>query len=314
MSSVIKDLHAKGLIKPPPFVVGGIQYETIMGSEAYGVSTDSSDRDIYGFCMPPKEVVFPHLAGEIHGFGRQIQRFEQYQEHHIFDTKATRAQAAAAPAAGGNMQKPESYDVSIYNIVKYFQLCMECNPNMIDSLFTPRRCVVFCTPLSDRVREQRKLFLHKGAWHKFKGYAFSQMKKIRVKDPDEGSKRREMVDKFGYDVKFAYHVIRLMDEVEQIMTEGDLSLDRNSEQLKSIRRGEWTLTQIEEHFAMKERTLEEVYSKSTLRYSPDEPTVKGLLLECLEAHYGDLTTAVRVTGKDEQALTEIRAMLTRAGY
>jgi predicted nucleotidyltransferase len=54
-----------------------------MGSQAYGVNTDTSDLDIYGVCIPPKEMIFPHLAGEIPGFGQQIQRFEMWQEHKV---------------------------------------------------------------------------------------------------------------------------------------------------------------------------------------------------------------------------------------
>jgi hypothetical protein len=43
-------------------------------------------------------------------------------------------------------------------------------------------------------------------------------------------------------VKFAYHVIRLLGEAEQILLEGDIDLRRNSAQLKAIRRGDvkWT--------------------------------------------------------------------------
>ena len=54
-----------------------------MGSMAYGVSSDSSDMDVYGFCVPEKETVFPHLRGEIPGFGTPQPRFEQWQEHHM---------------------------------------------------------------------------------------------------------------------------------------------------------------------------------------------------------------------------------------
>src|SRR6185503_3895322 len=117
--STVSELQSKGLIKPPTFVLGGTCYETIMGSMAYGVSGDSSDMDIYGFCIPPKDMIFPHLAGHIQGFGKQIQKFDQYQQHHIIDKSSDK-----------------EYDLNIYNIVKYFQLCMENNPNMIDSLFT----------------------------------------------------------------------------------------------------------------------------------------------------------------------------------
>ena len=81
--SVVKRLTDKGLIDPPAFVPGGTQYETMMGSVAYGVSSDTSDNDVYGFCMPPKDIIFPHLAGHIPGFSTQVQGFDQYQQHHI---------------------------------------------------------------------------------------------------------------------------------------------------------------------------------------------------------------------------------------
>ncbi len=164
MPSTVQQLEQKGLIRPPKFLSANIHFEAIMGSVAYGVSSDTSDMDIYGWCIPQKEDVFPHLRGEILGFGRQKQRFEQYQQHHIFDQDAM---------AG----KGRDYDVTIYNIVKFFQLCMENNPNMIDSLFVPQECVLHITKIGNMVREKRQIFLHKGCFHKMKGYAYSQMNK-----------------------------------------------------------------------------------------------------------------------------------------
>ena len=84
MSSVVQHLAKLKLITPPSFLPLNIQQEVMMGSVAYGVSGDTSDVDVYGFCIPEKEVLFPHLAGEIQGFGRQKKKFEQYQQHHIF--------------------------------------------------------------------------------------------------------------------------------------------------------------------------------------------------------------------------------------
>ena len=135
-----------------------------MGSVAYGVSSDTSDMDVYGFAVPPKHIVFPHLAGEILGFGRQHKRFEVFQAHHIKDESSRK-----------------QYDLSIYSIVKFFSLCMDNNPNMIDSLFVPRRCVLHSTQIGEHVREHRKEFLHKGAWWKFKSYSFSQIHKLKTK-------------------------------------------------------------------------------------------------------------------------------------
>ncbi len=291
MASVVSDLHQKGFIKSiPNFVTGGSQYEVIMGSMAYGVSNDSSDMDIYGFCIPPREYVFPHLRGEIAGFSTEGPQFQQYQEHHIYD----------GSAVGG---KGREYDLAIYSIVKYFKLCMDNNPNMIDSLFVPRRCVLHSTVIGDMVREKRKEFLHKGAWHKFKGYAFAQMRKLKTKKPE--GKRKEMIDKYGYDVKFAYHVVRLLDEVEQILTEGDIDLERNREQLKAIRRGEWSVTEVEKYFASKEKDLESLYTACKLPHKPDEGKIQTLLLNCLEQHYGDLSQCVVDQDEAIKALRDI---------
>jgi predicted nucleotidyltransferase len=294
-TGVVRRLVDKGIITKgsiPQFVPGNVQYETIMGSMAYGVSSDASDMDVYGFCMPPKDHVFPHLAGQIQGFGKQIPAFQQYQQHHLLE-----------PDRG------KEYDLSIYSIVKYFQLCMVNNPNMIDSLFTPNNCVLFITPVGQIVRDNRQKFLHKGSWHKFRGYAYSQMHKMRVKEPDPKSKRYESVMKHGYDVKFAYHVVRLLDEVEQILTLGDIDLQRNREQLKSIRRGEWKIEDIENYFERREKELSKVYTESKLQYKPDEEEIKKILLFCLEEFYGNLEKAVNSSDKYEQMVREIQRIV-----
>lgn len=283
---LLQRLKELKLITPPCWLIDNTQYLTIVGSQAYGVSADSSDCDIYGFTIPPKELVFPHLKGEIFGFGRHTQHFETWQQHHVDDKEARK-----------------QYDFQIYSIVRYFSLCMDNNPNMIDSLFTPANCVIHSTQVAEVVRENRKMFLHKGSWHKFKGYAYSQMHKMSTKEPE--GKRKERVNEFGFDTKFAYHVVRLLNEVEQIMVEGDLDLQRNREQLKSIRRGEWTQDQITQYFTDKEKILEETYSKSTLPYGPDEEKIKDLLLKCLEHHYGNLDKIIVVPGRLENALRQI---------
>ena len=288
MSSLVDNLLKKGLINPPKFLENTVQYEVMMGSFAYGVSNDMSDVDAYGFAIPPKHYIFPHLKGVIPGFDKQVQSFDQFQQHHVKD-KDTK----------------KEYDFSIYSIVKYFRLCADNNPNMIDSLFVPRRCIIHSTQVGEHVRENRKLFLHKGSWHKFKGYAYSQMHKIKIKNPEPGSKRYDMVQQYGYDLKFAYHVVRLMNEIEQILMEKDLDLERNREQLKAIRRGEWTQDQIESYFESKEKNLEELYVKSDLPHTCEEDSVKKVLLECLEIHFGNLDNCYKDNSKAVEALRQI---------
>lgn len=268
-TSVITQLSERGLVKPPKFVTPHVHYESEVGSVAYGVSQQSSDIDIYGFCVPPKAMVFPHLAGDIPGFGRQKQRFDQYQKHGIQDT-----------------ERACVWDLTIYSIVRFFMLCMENNPNMIESIYTPERCVRTCSPVAKMVRDRRQIFLHKGAWHKFKGFAYSQIHKMKNKNPE--GKRVQLIETYGFDVKFAYHAVRLMDEAEQILSTGDLDLEQGRDRLIAIRKGEWTQQQVEDYFDNKEKELQELYERSTLQHSPDEAKIRELLLECMEEAWGDL--------------------------
>jgi len=269
--SLRKVMASGAKVHPPSWLPESLCYETMMGSVAYGVSSESSDIDVYGICIPPKEMVFPHLAGEIFGFGAQIKRFETWQEHHI--------------ASGDQL-----WDFQIFGIVKFFQQAMENTPNVIDSIFTPKRCVLSRTPVGDYLREHRADFLHRGSWHKFKGYAYSQLNKVKTTTPI--GKRAELVEKYGYDVKFGYHAVRLLLEVEQILVTADLDLERDSEQLKSIRRGEWPLAELERWVADKEKAVEALYQTSALPYGPDEARIRAHLLHCLEMHYGDLSAVI----------------------
>lgn len=294
--STLQRLTNQERLKPPRWLPGNVQYETIMGSVAYGVSSDTSDVDVYGWAIPPKDDLFPHLRGEVLGFGTPRPRFEQFQEHHVEDHDAL--------AGHGRM-----YDLTIYGIVKFFNLAMENNPNVIDSLFTPASCVLHTTRVGNLVREQRRQFLHKGAWPKFKGYAYSQLHKIAIKQPQ--GKRAELVERHGYDVKFAYHVVRLLTEVEMILVEQDIDLQRNNEQLKAIRRGEWTEERLRRWCADKESQLERAYSESTLRSTPDESKIRTLLLDCLEEHYGSLEGCVVNPDRAVDTLRNIQAELDR---
>ncbi len=340
---IIQALEKKGIVSPPKWLADNTALLVIMGSNAYGVSSDASDEDLYGFCLPPKDLVFPWTAGEIPGFGSQTKKFEVWQEHHAKD--------------GG-----KTYDFSVYGIVKYFQLCMENNPNMIDSLFVPTRCVKHSTQIGQMVRDRRKMFLHKGAWHKFKGYAYQQVHKMDTRKqnvpeveafqafcgekswsysdavsytqdliakPDQtrsfddmvlvrhyealAAKGKRYVDiaRFGFDVKFAYHVVRLLSEVEMIMEEGDLDLERNREQLKAIRRGDWSKEDVVSYFESKEKELEGLYVRSRLPHSPDEKAIKALLLDCLEHHYGSISVAVTRDAAPDAMLRELQDLINR---
>jgi len=313
---LLHDLEKKGLLgtgdtksRPPHWLANNTCYLTISGSISYGCADtnadEASDFDTIGVCTPPKENVFPHLGGYIRGFDEPPDMQPGYggngvyEEHHIND-----------PTARGG--KGRQYDLNIYNIIKFVRECAKGNPNLIDSLFTRRECVLHCTQVGNILRDNRKLFFAKHLWATYKGYAYSQSHKMTGKQPK--GKRVDLREKYGFDVKFGYNIVRLIDEAEQIFTMGDLDLQRNREQLKAIRRGDWSEAQCLEYIQNKEKVLEELYLKSNLPNKPDMGKVKEVLFQCLEHHYGSLDKIIHTPDRAENILLQIKQLMSDAGY
>jgi predicted nucleotidyltransferase len=295
MASTVEKLSKKGLIAPPSDVQSNTMYETIVGSVAYGVADELSDYDVNGFFIPAADRLFPHLRGQLLGFDKDPKAPKAFQEHHIID--------------GGR-----EYDLNIYSITVYFRLCLDNNPNMMDTLYTPRECVLHSTPISEMVRERRDIFFHKKCWAKYKGYAYSQFHKMRGRNPEPGSKRHQLREQYGFDVKHAYHTVRLLLECEMILNEHTIDIQRHRSYLKAIRRGEVPQESIEVWYTAREQSLEKAYAESTLRAEPARNEVKQLLLDCLEHHYGSLgalQTVRNESNPERAALHEIQGVIER---
>jgi len=160
--NIVEELILEKKLVVPKWVSKNIHLVVTMGSDAYGACTDFSDVDIHTMVIPPKGYIFPHIMGLVPGFDKDYPKFEQFQNHHID-------------------HRDKEYDVVGFSIIKLFELLMAGNPDKIDFMFVPSRCVRFSTSLGQHVRENRKLFLSKSCWKRYKGYAFSELQKIRSK-------------------------------------------------------------------------------------------------------------------------------------
>ena len=252
----------------PPFVNKRLVYLTKMGSIAYGCNTPTSDTDYYGVCVPPLSYLNPYGLGKsdfILGFGTQPPKFEQYQ------------------SMGVGQGNHAVVDVTVFSVIKFFELCKNNNPNIIDALFTPDDCLEYCHPAFKHVRDNRRLFLSKLAIPKFVGYATSQMHKMQIKTVEPGHKRYEGIQRLGYDSKYALHLIRLLCEAEQILAEGDLDLRRNAKLLKQIRSGHYSLDELHSMFTEKLEVLNSTPHDASLPDVPDEQKLKEMLLECIHS-------------------------------
>jgi uncharacterized protein len=256
---IIEKFVQDGYIHPPEFVHKGLQLLVTGGSTAYGVRQLGADTDFYGFCIPPESIVFPHKSGFIPGFGKRPPSFDQFL--HITD----------------------AWDINIFNIVKFFDLCFRGNPNIIELLYVPADCVAFATPIGKAVLEHRSLFTSKACWGKLRGFATSQVHKI-LKNAPQG-KRGALVSEYGYDVKCAAHAVRLLRQADQLFTTGTMNLRAHSKTILDIRNGLWEKQQVIDECVSEIKRLNEVCASSSLPENPPEQEILALLWDCLNDFY-----------------------------
>lgn len=263
--SYFKKFVNSGLINPPKFINNdSVVFESLVGSNGYGTNNDKSDIDLYNVFIPTREMVFPYEYGYLKGFGKQPVDCAQHQ-------------------TGKVIYKGKEHEMTIYNIVRFFDLCMECNPNLIEFMFADESSItkqVGCTKL---FRDNRFLFLHKGFYKKFISYAQSQLNKMQTNK--RTGKRKELYDLYNFDTKFSSHTLRLVFEAEQILKYGELRLKENSTLLKSVRNGEVPVEDIKKIFAEKKEKCDILFVNSKLQSYPNEEMIKELLLTCLETHW-----------------------------
>ncbi len=137
---------------------GNIIFECISGSRAYGLATASSDTDIRGVFIAPKEEYYA------------LQYVEQINN--------------------------ETNDVVYYELRKFIALLSKNNPNILELLNVPEDCILIKDPIFDQIKME--YFLSKQCKDTFANYAYTQIKKARglnkkIVNPVE-KKRKSVLD------------------------------------------------------------------------------------------------------------------------
>lgn len=70
------------------------------------------------------------------------------------------------------------WDCVFYELRKFIDLLLNCNPNVLSLLWLKPNGIIYETQLGARLREHRDLFVTKKAYHSFSGYAHAQFKKM----------------------------------------------------------------------------------------------------------------------------------------
>jgi predicted nucleotidyltransferase len=172
---------------------------------------------------------------------------------------------------------------------KFVRLLLKANPNVLGWLWLPDHLYLTRTEAFDRFRDNRRIFASKRAYLPYKRYGQAQLR-----DMDKGiyrgymgAKRKALVEQFGYDVKHASHLIRLLRSACEFLETGEMRVDRSAidaDELKAIKRGEWARERVVREAEALFVRLEDAYRDSRLPDEPDVAAAEELLVDVMLTH------------------------------
>src|SRR6266536_3330438 len=190
---------------------------TVVGSGVHCIAiAGTDDHDEMGvFIEPPTRVL---------GLRRPA-------EHYVFRTQPEGARSG-----------PGDTDLVMYSLRKYLRLAAKGNPTALLPLYAPPDAVLTLCPLGAELRALAPAVLSRRAVHRFLGYMNAQRERLlgRGRQSDVPN-RPELVARYGYDVKYASHALRLAYQGLEIVRDGRLTLpmpDRERGRVLRVKRGE----------------------------------------------------------------------------
>lgn len=188
-------------------------FRTQVGSGLHGVTVGDDDRDEMGLCIEPPEYVIGN------------DNFQQY----IYRTQPE-----------GHRSGAGDIDLVIYSLRKWCRLAAAGNPTVLLLLYVPQKEIVKSDGVYWDLRTNSDMFISKEVAARFIGYMVSQRDQMLGIRGKKHTNRPELVDKYGFDTKFAYHMLRLGIQGAELLTTGNLTLpmaDEHRSYLKDVRNG-----------------------------------------------------------------------------
>lgn len=229
----------------------------VVGSTVHGTAIEGQDdRDEMGVCVEPPE----YVCG--------LSRFEQYIE---------RTQPEGVRSGPGDL------DLCIYSLRKFCHLAAKGNPSIILLLWLPEYLVA--TTLGKELVELRQAFVSREAGWRYLGYLRSQRAAL-TGEKSTRTHRPEIVERYGFDSKFAMHAARLGFQGIEYLTQGIIDLpirEPTLGSLRDIRRGKLSLREVLALLADLERELREAAEQCTRQ--ADYRKINEFLVEAHNYHW-----------------------------
>lgn len=201
---------------------------------------------------------------------------------HATDTWTSRTKPMGVRSEAGDV------DHVAYGLRKYLNLALKGNPSILLALFVPDHHVREITLEGKALRALAFCIVSKQAYMPFRGYMRQQHERLLGLRGQRNVTRPELVDAYGYDTKYAAHVIRLGLQGEELLMTGRMSLPMPEEQralVIKVRTGGFSLAEVSEQIIAAEKRLDEAYAASSLRDRPDTQSVERWMLHAYLQHW-----------------------------
>jgi hypothetical protein len=199
----------------------GLLLRTLVGSGVHGTAVEvQDDRDEMGICAEGPTWIVGLRGG--------------------FDQFIYRTQPEGVRSGAGDL------DLVIYSLRKWLRLALDGNPTMILPLFVPDAEVVACDHRGEELRANTDRIVSKTAGKRFLGYMRAQRDRLLDVRGGKHTNRPELIELYGYDTKYAMHLIRLGVQGVELMETGRITLpipEPHLSRLRQVRQGKIPFTE-----------------------------------------------------------------------
>jgi hypothetical protein len=115
-------------------------------------------------------------------------------------------------------------DYVAYGLSKYLWLALKANPSVLLALFAPDSHTRVCSPEGAALRTLAPAIASKRAYGAFMGYMGQQTERLRGTRGQRNVTRPELVQAYGFDTKYAGHIVRLGYQGEELLRTGRITL------------------------------------------------------------------------------------------
>ena len=254
------------LIAEPNTILRGLVGSTVHGL----VLSGTDDRDEMGVCVEPRRYVV--------GFGKF--------EHWVYRSAAEREGNPGARSQAGDL------DLAIYSLRKWTRLALQDNPTVLLLLYLPDDALVTRTTVGKELQELAPAFASRHAGRRFLGYLEAQRQRLVGERGQRDVNRAELVEQFGYDTKYAMHMLRLWYQGVEFLESGRLTLPMGEpirSHLMDIRQGRGNLAEVLAECTELELRLSRLLESSSLPLDPDWKTVEDFVMDTYAAAWEKMT-------------------------